>query len=329
MTIQQLVLIGTGPANLRTLLDWCDHPRADTDLTLITPHECVFHPPMLPGLLAGHHDVSACSVPLHDLLAGARARLMVANVLKIDTEERVLDTMQGAVRYSTLSIDLPATSQRDAIEAAMPGARANALFTLPLEGLAKLLPQFIQHASSNALRVAVIAYDADCGVSSAELAMALRHRLPHCHVSLLHSGLQCANSGAESLLRRILKEHGITALQDTCVGIEADSIRLQSGASLLCSAAIVHSSGTTAPPWYESNRLAAHAPERPAVQWIDCGNRRAIASFQAWSVSGRLVWQLKTVRERRQFRPYLQAAQNRSAKSASHPEPESNIAEST
>ena len=284
---------------------------------------------MLSGLLAGNLDESACSVPLHHMLAGARVRIMIANILKQNAKESMLDTTQGAVRYDTLSIDLPATAQRDVIEAAMPGARANALFTLPMEGLTKLLPQFIQHASSNALRVAVLAVDANCGVSSAELAMALRHRLPHCHVSLVHAGLQCANSGAESLLRRALKERGITTLQDNCIGIDANSIRLQSGASLLCSAAIVHSSGTTAPPWFDSSGPAALVLVKPAVQWIDCGNRRAIASFKSWHISGRLAWQLKTVRERRQFRPYLQVAQNHSAKAASGQASESNIAEST
>ena len=284
---------------------------------------------MLPGLLAGHHDVSACSVPLHHMLASARVRILIANVLKQDADARVLDTTQGIVRYDTLSIDLPATAQRDAIEAAMPGARANALFSLPLEGLAKLFPQFLQHANSNALRVAVIAYDAGCGVNSAELAMALRHRLPHCHVSLVHTGLICTNEGAERVLRRALKQRNITVLQDSCVGIEADRIRLQSGASLLCSAAIVHSSGMAAPIWLPDGGLTAQMRETPAVQWIDCGNRRAIASFKSWNISGRLAWQLKTVRERRQIRPYLKDAQNYPAKETDSPAPESNIAEST
>ena len=303
------MLIGAGPSHLQALRAWCEHPRADTDLTLITPYDHVEHPAMLPGLVANHYKHEECCIHLPTLLASGRVRYTHASVISIDTVKGIVHTTQGAVRYDTISVDVANAVDRDDMELHMPGARANALFTLPLEGFTKLLPQFIEHADARALRVAVIATDPQCGVASAELAMALQHRLPHCRVSLVHAGLaqnglSALTAGAQSKLLAALKKRNITQLQDICTGIEPDNLRLQSGASLSCSAAIIHSSGN-APSWLADTGLALPVQTAPALQFVDCGNRRAIASWGSISVGGALAWYSKDVRDRRWIRQYL------------------------
>ncbi len=307
--IQQRVLIGAGPTHLQLLRDWCEHPRADTDLTLITPHDHVQQAAMLPGLVAGHYRHEECNIDLPSMLASGRVRYTHASVISVDSHKSLVHTTQGAVRYDTLSVDIANTLDRDAVEQHMPGARANALFTLPLEGFTKFLPQFVEHAYARALRVAVIATDPQCGVASSELAMALQYRLPHCRVSLVHMGL--AESGVTTLPARVqqklqaaLKKRNITALQDSCTGIELGSVRLQSGATLSCDAAIIHSSGASA-SWLADAELVPPVLQTPALQFVDCGNRRAIAHWGDLSLGGALAWQIKNVRDRRQIRPFI------------------------
>lgn len=271
LTIKQLVLLGAGHTNLQTLLHWCEHPRADTDVTLIYPHEQVVHPAMLAGLVAGHYQADECSVHLPSLLAGSKVRHLHATATQIDTTKRVVHTTQGETRYDFINIDDATVPDRDAVEARIPGARANALFVQPPEVFLKLLPQFLAYASPRALRLAVVADEKHgqqlqyAHTAGAELAMALQHRLPHCHVSFVCN----ASPGLQRPLLAALRRLEITVLQDNCTGIEPGRVALQSGATLSCDAALLVTGDTPdehAPAWLAGSGLALDA------QGCVCGN---------------------------------------------------------
>lgn len=344
MAIKQLVLLGSGHANLQTLLRWCEHPRADTDLTLIHPHDQVVYPAMLAGLVAGHYQADECSVHLPSLLSGSKVRHVHATATQVDTTKRVVHTTQGEIRYDVINLDSATMPDRDATEARIPGARANALFVQPLEGFLKLLPQFLAHASPRALRLAVVAADSQAQTLSAELAMALQHRLPHCHVSFVCG----ASPGLQRPVLDALKRLEITVLQDNCTGIDADRVALQIGATLSCDAALLVTGEILdghAPDWLAGSGLALDAQgrvsvnahqqslshsevflagdeknlramltgqslqactaTRQALQLLACGDKRAIARWAGFTWTGALAWQLKNVRDRRWIRQYL------------------------
>lgn len=104
---QDLVLLGGGHANalaLRMLaMDRPDHTR----ITLVSPEPLAPYSGMLPGLVAGHYQVSDTHIDLMQLCQWAGARFVQQAVVHIDTDNQQLQLADGStLGYDWLSINV-------------------------------------------------------------------------------------------------------------------------------------------------------------------------------------------------------------------------------
>ena len=259
MSLDSLLLLGAGPANRLILRSLINRQRADTRVTLITPHSQALPPTGVSGLVGGTRTLDQSVIDLEPLLKASGARHLSATCSALDANSQMLGvtTREGddqQLSYRFLSIDTGAQVDRDAIEALVPGADANAMFLRPLETFARLWPQFHALGSERPLSIAVIG--ADC--LAVELAFALQFALPNSRVTLITEGIEPAAEGPAGLRDRVLRrlrEKQITVLKEHCVGIEVGQVWLGGGATLACDAPIM-ACEPQAPEWLRNSGLA-------------------------------------------------------------------------
>jgi NADH dehydrogenase FAD-containing subunit len=230
---------------------------SDWSVSLVAPHPYYIEAGMLPGYVAGHYALDDIRVPLDALVQASGAQFVPAHVLALDPAARRVQLSTGdALPYDVLSIDVEPAPEREAVEAAMPGARGNAMFLRPMQAFVQLWPQLQQLAQQRPLQVAVIAER----LPGIELAMAAAHALaaPHgSRVTLVAGDAPLLAGLPAGLQRRVLarlKALDITVLQDRCIGIEPGHIALAGGATLQCDAPLLaHGLGT--PGWLAASGL--------------------------------------------------------------------------
>jgi len=254
---KHLVLIGAGRAHLQVLRGLARQAASDWSVSLVAPHPYYIEAGMLPGYVAGHYALDDIRVPLDALVQASGAQFVPAHVLALDPAARRVQLSTGdALPYDVLSIDVEPAPEREAVEAAMPGARGNAMFLRPMQAFVQLWPQLQQLAQQRPLQVAVIAER----LPGIELAMAAAHALaaPHgSRVTLVAGDAPLLAGLPAGLQRRVLarlKALDITVLQDRCIGIEPGHIALAGGATLQCDAPLLaHGLGT--PGWLAASGL--------------------------------------------------------------------------
>jgi pyridine nucleotide-disulfide oxidoreductase family protein len=269
--IKKLLLLGAGHAHVHVLARLAQHRPADLDVTVVSPYPFQTYSGMTPGFVAGHYTAAECQIPLEPLVRAAGAKWVAARCTGIDPgDQRVRlspavrsnsasDIVAPDLRYDLLSIDTGAVIDRQRLEADMPGAAARALIVRPIEAFAALWPQVLTLASKKPVSVAVIG----AGAAGLELLFAAEHRLRRdghraARFTLITGGGEVAanyGDGVQARVRRQLKRRGITVLRETCVGVEANEVRLGSGATLACDVPIL-AIGTHAPPWLQGSGLA-------------------------------------------------------------------------
>jgi NADH dehydrogenase FAD-containing subunit len=255
MSIKKLVFLGAGHAHLYALAAFKQSPRIDTDIHLITPYDHVVYSGMVPGMVAGHYSADDCTISIPKLLDKTAIKIAYAACTGIDTVTQHVQLSNGTVlHYDVLSLDTGSVMDHDTIDAQIPGAKEHALFVRPIEQFIKLWPQVLEHAQSRLLRISVIG----AGATGIELAMALQHQLPHCHITLITGPVPPANGYAPGVQKRViaaLKKRNITVLQDSCVRMDGKQLYLASGASLACDMPILTINGH-APAWLANSGLA-------------------------------------------------------------------------
>lgn len=264
---KHLVLLGAGRAHLQVLKGLARQGAGDMTVTLVAPHPYYTEATMLPGYVAGDYTLDDIRVPLDRLVEASGVGFVPAHVISLDPVGRRVQLSSGdALPYDVLSIDVEPALDREQIEAQMPGARRNALFTRPLESFVQLWPQLQALARERALQVAVIG----SGLPSAELAMAAAHALsaPHgSRVTLLAGEAPLLGAQPPALQRRVLarlKALNITVLQDHCVGLDGRALQMASGASLVCDAPLL-ALGGGAPGWLQASGLQMSESGEPVV----------------------------------------------------------------
>ena len=264
---KHLVLLGAGRAHLQVLKGLAKQGTGDMNVTLVAPHPYYIEAGMLPGHVAGDYTLDDIRIPLDHLVETSGVAYAPAHVLSLDPSGRRVQLSSGdALPYDVLSIDVEPVIDRDQVEAQMPGARRNALFTRPLEAFVQLWPQLQSLASERALQVAVLGE----GLIGVELALAAAHALtaPHgSRVTLLAGDAPLLDGQPPALQRRVLarlKALGITVLQDHCVGIDGRALQLASGASLVCDAPLV-AGGAAMPAWLQTAGLQLDEAGKPVV----------------------------------------------------------------
>ena len=255
---RQLVLLGAGHAHVHVLAQLAARPLPGTVVTLVSRHERQLYSGMVPGLVAGRFRRDECEMALAPLVLAAGVRWLKQEVIALSADARELLLDDGAkLSYDWLSINTGGVQDRERLETALPGARANGLFVRPIEKFAQLWPQVVRLANTRALRVTVIG----AGAAGIELAFAARQAMPEAAVTLLSGGGQVAAGYSAGMRRRVMAAltlRRINVLPERAVGIESDQIHLAQGARLACDVTLL-ATGSQAPAWLHNSGLALDA----------------------------------------------------------------------
>jgi NADH dehydrogenase FAD-containing subunit len=197
-------------------------------------------------------------------LRHANVRLIAAKVTALDASQHLLTLDDGSTLvYDWLSINTEAIQNRELVELSMPGARTHGLFVHPFDAFGTLWPRVVEMGAQRALRIAVIG----AGATGVELACAVAKRLPNAAATLVvgkndpgDPGTPGANDPQtmQDRLRKVLKNRGITVLQDSVSSIEAHQVHLGTGASLACDVALL-ATGVHPPAWLVQSGLGLDA----------------------------------------------------------------------
>jgi NADH dehydrogenase FAD-containing subunit len=252
---QQLVLLGTGNAHLQVLSLLAAQPLPGAVVTLIAPQPRQMVASMLPGFVAGHYTLQDCVIPLEPLVQRSGIRWIQHSVTAVDAQQQTVHLDDGStVPFDWLSVNTGPVQDRESVERSLPGAREHALFVRPVEAFAALWPRVAEMGDTRPLRIAVIG----AGASGFEMALAVRHRLPTCAMTLV-CGRQPPGANhspaMQQRLQAILKQRNVTVLQDVAVGMKADSVQLGCGADLACDVPLLATRGQ-APRWLSESGLA-------------------------------------------------------------------------
>lgn len=277
---RQLVLLGSGMANLQLLAALAAKPLAEMRVILIAPFPRTLFPRMLPGLVAGRYSLDDCSIPLEPLVRRAGIRWVQRSVSALDAAHQTLQLDDGSTQhYDWLSVNTGPVQNREQIERNMPGAREFGLFAHPLETFAPLWPRVCEMAASKALRIAILGDH----TAALELALAVRQRLPASAVTLVAkpgAGGVDLSSPVHARMVAAMKARHITVLQDVAMGMTADAVHLSCGAHLACNVPLI-ALASQSPAWLAESGLALDAQGQIAVD----GYQRSASHAQVFAVS--------------------------------------------
>lgn len=258
--MKHLVLLGADHVHVHLLARLAQRARKAPlpfRVTLIAPYPHLVDAAMLPGLVAGHYNLSQCSVALDGLLKASGVNYVQGRGTHIDAAHQSLvvntATSSTSLDYDVLSVNTEPVMEREPIEKTRPGAREHALFLRPINAFPALWERLQTLATHQALRIAVIGAEA----AGVELAFAIRQRLPHCAVTLVCGGaapLPHCPEGLQQRVLRQLKACGITVLPQSCTAIGADHIVLDHVTALTCDAPVL-TLGAQAPRWLARSGL--------------------------------------------------------------------------
>jgi selenide,water dikinase len=168
---RRLLLAGAGHAQLRVLLELARAPRADVEVTLVTPFTRQMYSGMLPGWIAGHYALDECTIPLPPLARRAGVRLALAHVARLDLDQRIAYTEAAEpIAFDIASLDTGPELDMDAL----PGLREHALSLRPLESLIAVWQRLVTQlgASEEPQTLTIIGG----GAGGIELALAFAYR---------------------------------------------------------------------------------------------------------------------------------------------------------
>ena len=282
--MKELVLVGTETSHVNLMAHLRRKPMPGVRVTLITPKPRLIYPAMLAGFVAGRHPLDACTIPMEalvqPLIATGSGRWLVARPARIDAAASaiLLDDDQ-VVKFDALSINNEPLNDLDALELALPGAREHGLHLHPIDTFCALWPRVPELAAAGALRVAVIgglashrsvALDpALLNQQAIELALAIRHRMPACAVTLITGGepLGCGEPPRlQKCLADALRKRNVTVLADSAMQIQSGEIQLGSGARLACDVPVIATRVILRPPhWLAECGLAVESQGLIAV----------------------------------------------------------------
>ena len=254
---KHLTLLGAGQSHRDVLAQWAVHPVPGVQVTLIAPHAQYFHHGMLPGLVSGLYAPNDCVTALEPLIHNSGIRWVRRHAAGLDAQTQTILLDDGSkIHYDWLSINTGLTQDRSRIEQLMPGAREYGLFVRPPEGFVSMWPRVRELPADVSRSVAVIGGDT-LGI---ELAMAIRHCLPHAAVTLITGGDPVASHlppAMQTRVERTLKKQNITVLMDWATGLQRGEASLGCGARLACDIPIVNT-GVQAPSWLAKSGLAVN-----------------------------------------------------------------------
>ena len=256
---KRLVLLGGGHAHVFVLRAFGVKPVPGVEITLIAKEMEAPYSGMLPGFVAGHYRLDECLIDLERLGAFAKARVLEAAATGIDRVNRqVFIKGRDPIPYDVLSIDVGITPDIEGIK----GATRHALAVKPVSEFAPKWQDLEKRAARPEGPRHIVAVGG--GAAGLELILAARHRFQQIAAgkdftfSLVTGGriLPTHSIRARRIARVALQEANVRLIErTTVVEIAEDHVRLASGTTLPCDAAIV-STRAKAPPWLASTGLA-------------------------------------------------------------------------
>lgn len=234
--LKDLVLVGGGHAHVHVLKSFGMKPMPGVRLTLIGRDIETPYSGMIPGFVAGHYSFDECHIDLARLSAWTGARLVHAEAIGIDRDNRqVLLKDRPPVSYDFLSIDVGSSPSVEAL----PGAAEHATPVKPIAELGRRWLAFLERVKDwqGSLRIAVIGG----GAGGVELALAIDHRLcaiahkAEVAVTLTTKGeiLSGQATAARQKIRAIFQRRGIRLLENIATTrLEDGAVHLENGERL-------------------------------------------------------------------------------------------------
>ncbi len=286
---RRLLLLGAGHAHLAVLEKLARKRGLNADVMLVSPSREVFYSGMLPGFVAGHYPLARCVIGLDPLLARSRVDFTPGSAVAVDAARRVVTIAGpgGAEReldYDVLSIDTGASMEPAQMDLLIPGSKLHALFVRPIDAFAAGWQQLCAVAAERVMRIAVVG----AGAGGVELALAIRHRLPTCELSLFSGGREPAPHHSRQVQQRVsqaLQRAGVGLVRRSCITISPEALLLDDGTLHECDAVIM-ANGARPPIWLDRSGLALDERGFIAVD----ANLRSLSSpevFAAGDVASR------------------------------------------
>ena len=255
--MKRLLLAGGGQVHALVLRDLAQRRLTGIDVVLVTPSNQLRYSGMLPGWVAGHYGLSDLTIDLAPLADAAGARLILAQLRKLDLANRIALTDGGqAIDFDVLSIATGAVVDIDAID----GARQHALPLRPFEQFIGGWERIVQNAdaASETFRLTVVG----AGAAGVEMALAASYRarkmrLPM-RVRLLTGGVPLLpghGDRARSLMHAMLAKGGVQLLDATAQRVESGAVITRDDQRFVTDATLI-ATGANAPDWLRSTQLA-------------------------------------------------------------------------
>lgn len=265
--MRRLLLVGAGHAQLGVLDDLARAPLAGVEIVLVTPYPRQIYSGMLPGWIAGHYALNQCAIPVAPLAARAGARLVTAQVTRLDLASRTATTENGTViGFDWISIDTGAVLGADHLV----GVREHGVALRPIEDFivawqrlhVQLAAERIAAGTNTIAQRPTVLSVVGGGAAGVEIALAIAWRLEHARVPMqLH--LVAGRDGVlptlprhcRARVQRRLHSHGIHVFDADATAVEHDTIRLADGGALESNLTLI-ATGTAAAPWPRAAGLA-------------------------------------------------------------------------
>ena len=255
--MKRLLLAGGGQAHALVLRELARSHLTGVDVVMVTPSDQLLYSGMLPGWVAGHYALDELTIELAPLVQAAGAKLIPAQLQRLDLTNRVAFTDSGdAIDFEVLSIATGAVIDVDAIS----GAREHALPLRPFDRFVTDWEQVMRRvqAATDGCCLTVIG----AGAAGTEIALAAAYRTRTARfplrIQLLTGGdpiLPGHGDRTRALMHATLARSNVLIVDATADRIEPnavitrDALRIATDATLLAT-------GASAPAWLRHAQLA-------------------------------------------------------------------------
>ena len=167
-----IVLLGIGHTNAHILKSWKMNPIDDCQLICVSNFPVSTYSGMLPGVLANQYPIPAMEIDLVRLCASANVRLIIGDVIGIDTErDRIRFANRPDLSFDALSIGVGSMPSFNSIEV----IDSSSLVSIkPMQTFHRRLGKKLkQHTDQKEVSIAVVGG----GIGSIEIAFCLDRHL--------------------------------------------------------------------------------------------------------------------------------------------------------
>ena len=242
---QRLILAGGGHSHLLVLEALQKRQLVNAEIILVSDSRWQYYSGMLPGLVAGHYQLSQCRIDLQGLCQRAGCRLVEDCIVGLDAGRKQLFLASGdTLDYNILS--LAVGSQVETSE--LTGLGDRLLTVRPFATFIERWNVLVEVATTQPhYHIAI----AGAGAAGVEMALSARYRLPEdVKISLLAGDEGILSSFADSVRWRARRELKRAAVSVVCQRVRAvgSQLWLYDGQRLEVDT-VITATGASAPAW--------------------------------------------------------------------------------